>query len=267
MSIRLQSGNSNTNPAYGRADVVVSPPNINSGFTLSSWAVRAAGAGSGIMTTLETAAGRAQLVLSSTNAHSWRFTGGIFGATTTIANGTVAAGVWAHYALVWDGVNLITYLNGVLNTTLAPAGITAGLWSYMGLGGPFAGGVVVDAQLQDAAFFSRPLAGNIMPDLANKRRLTPRGALEGWFPAISGGAGGVLTDWSEKGRNASTTFGTVTPGTLNAPVSWGGPGTLVLPHRYTEVTPQPPIPAGAGVLGINGNRRRLVHLFRRPVRL
>ena len=70
-----------------------------------------------------------------------------YGANTTNL-GTSATGNWYHVAVVYDGTNLVFYVDGVALRTIARS-MPAGGWTSIGIGGYYTTAYVMDGRLED----------------------------------------------------------------------------------------------------------------------
>ncbi|MBF0478305.1 MAG: LamG domain-containing protein [Candidatus Omnitrophica bacterium] len=121
------------------------------------------------------------------------------GNDTSAGAPSYSAGVWYHFALVYDGATASFYLNGVftnskvitLNTTDSPFKIGTGTWTGIGS---------FNGLVDDVRVYNRALTAQDVADLYHV--FQPNDGLVGWW-TFDEGAGTVAHDSSGQGNNGS----------------------------------------------------------------
>jgi hypothetical protein len=138
----------------------------------------------------------------------------------TSFNGGLVANTWQFVAMTYDGVNMKTYLNGILQDTLAVPNITYGTsatWNPFYIGRTSGGSQYMSGGIDEVSLFNSELSASDITSIYNSGVPNDISSLSpvGWWRCGDGDTSPTLTDNGSGGNNGTmtnfTTFSTDVP--------------------------------------------------------
>jgi hypothetical protein len=138
----------------------------------------------------------------------------------TSFNGGLVANTWQFVAMTYDGVNMKTYLNGILQDTLAVPNITYGTsatWNPFYIGRTSGGSQYMSGGIDEVSLFNSELSASDITSIYNSGVPNDISSLSpvGWWRCGDGDTSPTLTDNGSGGNDGTmtnfTTFSTDVP--------------------------------------------------------